>query len=63
MILGKQYHYCANCGAKLYDATLSMKHPSLCDNEYRCLREYEMKYARMILGKNADDVPTPTQSQ
>jgi len=55
MIFGKQYYYCANCGTRLYDSTLTMKHvmSMLCSKE--CRDEYELKYTRMVLGKSADE--------
>jgi hypothetical protein len=49
---GKQYRHCPNCGKLLYDAGLTMGHVKslMCSNG--CREEWELKYARMILGKD-----------
>jgi hypothetical protein len=52
-LFGKQYHFCAACGKRLYDDRLSMKHPSLCYG-LECFKEYEKRYYRMVIGKDAD---------
>lgn len=51
-MFGKQEYYCANCGGKQCDTKLSCNHVKsmLCSDE--CRAEYELKYARMILGKD-----------
>ena len=52
MISGKQIRYCPNCGAKHYDQRLEMKHVlSMCCDE-ECRKEWNLKYARMIVGKD-----------
>jgi hypothetical protein len=52
MIFGKQTRYCPNCGRKLYDSNLEMTRVQsmMCSRE--CREEWELKYARSILGKN-----------
>lgn len=55
MNLGKQYYYCINCGIKQYTGNLSMSHVKsmLCSD--KCREEYELKYARCILRKDAEE--------
>jgi len=54
MELGKQHRFCPNCGAHHYDGNLTMNHvKSMCCNAH-CRERWEMKYARMILSKDAD---------
>jgi hypothetical protein len=53
MLFGKQYRYCPNCGKRLYDSLISMHAQSmLCSKE--CREEWELKYARAVLGKSAE---------
>lgn len=54
-LLGKQYFHCPNCGEKQYSNHLSNTHVKslMCSDE--CRKEWELKYARMILGGDADD--------
>jgi uncharacterized protein (UPF0212 family) len=51
MIFAPQTHYCPNCGEKQKSAAISMNHVQsmMCSNA--CREEWELKYARMILGK------------
>lgn len=50
---GKQHRYCPNCGAHHYDDKLSDDHvKSMCCDD-ACRQEWELKYTRMILGKDA----------
>jgi hypothetical protein len=50
-MFGKQIHYCPNCGVQQYDSRLeNTVRATMCSRE--CLREWETKYARMILGMN-----------
>lgn len=51
--LGKQYRHCPNCGEKLYDDKLCMDHVKSMMCSKQCIDEWELKYARMILKKNA----------
>jgi hypothetical protein len=50
---GKQHRHCPNCGVPLYDAALSMNHVKslMCGRE--CREQWELKYAAMILRKDA----------
>jgi hypothetical protein len=49
---GKHKRYCPNCGAEHYDDMIQMKHVlSMCCN-LRCWKEWELKYAASILGKD-----------
>lgn len=50
---GNQYHFCSNCGTRLYDSTINMDHTMslLCSDS--CREQWRLKYARMILGKDA----------
>lgn len=54
---GKQYFHCPNCGGKQYGGQLNNNHVKSLMCSYQCLNEWELKYARMILGKSADDPP------
>lgn len=51
---GNQYRYCPNCGKEHYDTRLTTNHvlSMCCDHE--CREQWQMKYARMIMGKNAE---------
>ncbi len=51
---GKQYRHCPNCGAKLYDANLNMNHVKslMCSTD--CMKDWELKYARMILRQDGE---------
>jgi hypothetical protein len=53
MRLGKQHRHCPNCGKAMHDDCLHLNRvlPLMCNDE--CRREWELKYARMILGKSA----------
>lgn len=46
-----QTRYCPNCGILLCDVSLTMNHVQslMCNAE--CRKAWEIKYARMILGK------------
>lgn len=54
MKFGKQFRYCPNCGTRHYDDKVSVDHVKsmCCDNT--CREEWELKYARMVLGKDAE---------
>ena len=52
MQFGRQYHWCPNCGKEMYDTKLSSQTTATtCSLD--CIREWELKYARFILGKDA----------
>lgn len=53
-LFGKQYRFCPNCGVKLYDTGISTTHvlSMMCGDA--CRREWQMKYAAKILGKDAE---------
>jgi len=55
---GKHTRYCPNCGDKLYDEKIEMKHvmSMMCSNE--CRDEWQIKNTRMILGKSEDETVT-----
>jgi hypothetical protein len=57
MIFGKQIRHCPNCGQKLYDSNVQMVNVQslMCGKE--CRDEWEMKYARSILGKDGSPEP------
>lgn len=62
MLFGKQHRYCPNCGKHLYDNMLSMHVSSmLCSKE--CRKEWELKYARAILGKSANEIMEQTNDR
>ena len=52
MIWGKQDRYCPNCGKHHYDERLTDKHVLFMCCDEKCRNEWEMKYTRMILGKD-----------
>jgi NADH pyrophosphatase NudC (nudix superfamily) len=56
MTFGKQCRFCPNCGQGMYDTALSMNHVQsmMCSDE--CRKEWELKYARMVLGKDWNPV-------
>lgn len=51
---GKQTRYCPNCGKKHYDTLVSTNHvlSQCCDSV--CRDEWEIKYTRMIMGKDGE---------
>lgn len=51
-LFGKQHRYCPNCGKRLYDTNtgLNAVMPLMCSKE--CREEYQLKYARSILGQD-----------
>jgi len=51
-LFGKQYYFCPNCGDCFYDTKVTSQYvsPLLCSDE--CRKEWEIKYARSILGKD-----------
>lgn len=53
---GKQNRYCPNCGKHVYDSNLTMDHVQsmMCSDE--CRRQWEFKYAALILGKSAEPI-------
>ncbi len=53
MTFGKQHSFCPNCGRHKYDTLLTMAHvlSMMCSDA--CREEWELKYARCILGKDA----------
>lgn len=54
MFWGKQRRYCPNCGKEHYDTKISTDHvKSMCCDE-KCRSEWELKYARMILGHDEE---------
>ena len=52
---GKQHRYCPNCGVHLYDNNLSMNHVKSLMCSDKCRNEWELKYAGMILRKDAPE--------
>lgn len=60
MMFGKQYHYCPNCGSRLYDDSLSMKHVMSMMCSDACRDQWRVKYTRCILGKS-DETPEVNQ--
>jgi hypothetical protein len=52
--LGNQHRYCPNCGKPLYDDCITMNRVALlmCDDD--CRQEWELKFARTILGRSAE---------
>lgn len=51
---GKQVTFCPNCGKKRYEAKMADTCKAMvCYPE--CLKEWELKYAKYILGKDGDD--------
>ena len=54
MIFSPQERFCPNCGERLFDAALNNNHVKslMCSNV--CREEWELKYARMILGKESE---------
>lgn len=53
MRFGNQNYFCCNCGKPIYDARLSMTSLNICKDS-TCYSEFELKYTRMILGKDAE---------
>jgi len=55
MMFGKQHRYCPNCGKHLYDDRISITHvlSMMCDDA--CRKAWELKYAGMVLGKDAPE--------
>lgn len=54
MFWGKQRRYCPNCGKEHYDTKINMDHvKSMCCDK-KCRDEWELKYARMILGHDEE---------
>jgi predicted nucleic acid-binding Zn ribbon protein len=53
MRFGKQHRHCPNCGRAIYDdcITLDRVLPLMCNDD--CRQEWQLKYARMILGKES----------
>jgi hypothetical protein len=52
---GSQHRYCPNCGAHHYDTNLVMGHvKSMCCGD-ACRKQWEIKYARMLLRQSADE--------
>ena len=51
---GKQVTFCPNCGKRRYEARMADTCKAMvCYPE--CLEEWELKYAKYILGKDGDD--------
>jgi hypothetical protein len=54
-LFGEQHRFCPNCGKALYDTRLTMDHVKSMMCGDACREDWEMKYARMILGKSAEE--------
>ena len=52
MIWGKQNRYCPNCGKQLYDDRVGMNHVLSLMCGIACIKDWQTKYARKILGKD-----------
>ena len=53
---GKQHRYCPNCGAHHYDDKVSDTNVKYMCCNAACRAEWEMKYARMVLRKDAPEI-------
>lgn len=51
-VFGKQTRYCPNCGAKHYDSNIYTNEVVSMCCDFDCREEWEMKYTRVILGKD-----------
>ena len=51
---GKQHRFCPNCGKHHYDERISVDHVKSMCCDAACRDEWELKYARMVLRKDAD---------
>jgi hypothetical protein len=56
MKYGKQVWFCPNCGAKYYNASAcaTSTRSQVASCYLACLKEWETKYARWILGKDQE---------
>jgi hypothetical protein len=54
MRFGNQHRYCPNCGRAMYDDCITMDRvqPLMCSHD--CRQEWELKFARTILGRSAE---------
>jgi len=52
---GKQTRFCPNCGKQLYDSKVEVNHVQSMMCSKQCMAEWEIKYARCILGKDGNE--------
>ena len=55
MRFGKQTVYCINCGKKQYTNQLSKTHVLSLMCSSACRADYDLKYARCVMGKNEEE--------
>lgn len=51
---GKQHRFCPNCGQHLYDDRVGTERVTALCCSKECRDDWELKYARMVLRKDAD---------
>lgn len=52
MLFSQQLRHCPNCGEMMKDAKLTMNNVRSLMCSVECLHDWELKYARMIMGKD-----------